>query len=460
MNNINIDNVNKKNKNTRPHIAIIVILILAVMAFGVILYNKQKEIVQASENRYNMAFFEVVDYVENVETYLAKALITKDAKHSAETLTHLWREADLAHSYLSMLPMSTNDLENTSKFLNQVSDYSLVLSKKNIYEEDLTQEDFQNLKQLHEYSIELENTLNQLSNDLTTGKIQWGELENKGSIAFAQQVDNISQDSFNNIEENFHEYSGLIYDGAFSEHLTGEEKKGLTGEDITEDEAKNIAENIIGKEKIKEISSISFSENANIPAYDIYVTGNNNESINLSISKKGGHLVYLNSNRDTTEEKLSFDQANPIGKRYLANIGFKDMKETYYIKQEGVITINYAYIQNNVIIYSDLIKVKIALDNGEVLGVETTGYLNNHRERNLGNPKITIEEAKTNLNPELEILSEGLAIIPTQWKSEIYCYEFKGKIDGTEFLVYVNAENGREEDILVIKETPNGVLTM
>ena len=43
--------------------------------------------------------------------------------------------------------------------------------------------------------------------------------------------------------------------------------------------------------------------------------------------------------------------------------------------------INYAYVQNNVVIYSDLIKVKIALDNGEVLGIESTGYLNNHTTR-------------------------------------------------------------------------------
>lgn len=46
---------------------------------------------------------------------------------------------------------------------------------------------------------------------------------------------NISKDSFKNMEENFHEYSGLIYDGAFSEHITSKEKKGLTGDDITEE---------------------------------------------------------------------------------------------------------------------------------------------------------------------------------------------------------------------------------
>ena len=117
-------------------------------------------------------------------------------------------------------------------------------------------------------------------------------------------------------------------------------------------------------------------------------------------------------------------------------------------------------MQNDVVMYPDLIKVKVALDNGEVLGMETTGYLNNHTQRDIAKVKITKEEAKKNLNKQLIIESEELAVIPTEWKTEILCYEFKGKVDDKEFLVYINAENGREEDILVITNTPNGTLTM
>ena len=117
-------------------------------------------------------------------------------------------------------------------------------------------------------------------------------------------------------------------------------------------------------------------------------------------------------------------------------------------------------MQDNVIMYPDLIKVKIALDNGEVLGIETTGYLNNHTTRDISNIKITEEEAKKDLNKNLEIISSGMAVIPTEWKSEILCYEFKGKVEDKEFLVYINAENGREEDILIITNTPNGILAM
>ena len=441
-------------------LSIIVVLLIVVAILGIILYKKQREYRQASENSYNMAFYELVDYVENVETYLAKSLISTTPEHGAETLTNLWREANLAQSYLSMLPVASQELENTEKFLNQVSDYSYSLSRKNIYNESLTEEDLSNLEELHTYSTELESTLNQLSEDLNNGRFEWGELTKKGTVAFAQQVDNISKESFSNLEENFHEYSGLIYDGAYSEHMTSTEKKGLTGEDIDENTAKIMVEEFIGNDKIKEISSLGLSENATIPAYTFSITGNHDENMNISISKKGGHVIYMNTNREVNAEILSQEEATQKGKEFLENKGFSNMQETYYITQEGITTINYAYMQDDVIAYPDLIKVKVALDNGDILGIETTGYLNNHTERDIHNIQITSEEAKENLNPKLELTSERLAIIPTEWQTEILCYEFTGTVNDKKFLVYINAENGREEDILIVTDTGNGVLTM
>lgn len=441
-------------------LSVICVLLIIVVALGIILYQKQREYRQASENSYNMAFYELVDYVQNVETYLAKSLISSTSEHGAETLTNLWREANLAQSYLARLPIESQELENTEKFLNQVSDYSYSLSRKNIYNEDLTQEELNNLKELHSYSVELENMLNQLSDDLNTGRFSWGELTKKGTVAFAQQVDNISKESFSNLEENFHEYSGLIYDGAFSEHLTNNEKKGLTGEDIEEERARQIAEDFIGKGNIKEIFNLGFSENATIPVYDFSITNHDDKTINLSIAKKGGHVVSMNTNREVNSEIISQEEADAKGKQYLESKGFKNMRETYYLKQEGIVTINYASTQNDVVMYPDLIKVKVALDNGEVLGIETTGYLNNHIQRDISKIKITKEQAKKSLNKDLEIQSEGLAVIPTEWQTEILCYEFKGKVEDREFLVYINVENGREEDILIITNTPNGTLTM
>lgn len=453
---------NKKNIEFKKSYLISLIVAFAVITVCLIavIINNKKDTKLASENNYNMAFYELVDYVQNVETYLAKSLISSTPEHGAETLTNVWREANLAQAYLAQLPIESQELENTERFLNQVSDYSYSLSRKNIYNDSLTDEDLKNLKDLHSYSIELENTLNQLSDDINSGRIKWSDLTKNNEVAFAQQVSTSSLDGFSSLEENFHEYSGLIYDGAFSEHITNAEKKGLTGEDIDEETAKQKVIQFVGQENVTDISSLGYSENAVIPEYNFSVKTPEEDNITISISKKGGHIVYMNSNRSVNTEIISQDEANEKGKVFLTNHGYADMKETYYLKQDGIVTINYAYTQNDVVIYSDLIKVKVALDDGEVLGIETTGYLNNHTQRDVSKVKISQAEAKKTLNKNLEIASEGLAIIPTEFQTEILCYEFKGKVEDKEFLVYINAENGREEDVLIITNTPNGILTM
>lgn len=441
---------------------VLILLILISIVLGYFLYNQKQEYATAMQNQYNSALYELTHYVGDVQNYLAKAMISSTPEHGAETLTKVWREANLAEVYLSQLPVSSTELANTSKFLNQVSEYSYSLSRKNIYNESLTQEDLDNIKELYDYSTELSNTLNQLSTDMNEGRISWDELTKDTEIAFAQQVDNLSAATFSNLDQNFGEYAGLIYDGAFSEHMESSERKGLTGDEIDEEKALEVVKNFVGEDRISEITSNGLIVNGNIEVYDFSIKlkdGDENNPLTISISKIGGHIVNMNYNRNVDAEVISIEEAGNIAKEFLNSREIYNMKETYYLKESGIVTINYAYEQDGVTIYPDLIKVKIALDNGEVLGIETTGYLNNHTQREIPEAKISIEEAKSNLNKNLEITSEGLAIIPTEWETEIFCYEFKGKINETDFLVYINAETGREENILVIIDTPNGILT-
>ena len=448
----------KNRLKDRHMLSIIVVMFAIIVILGLYTYKKQIEYRQASENSYNMAFYEVVDYVQNVEVYLAKSMISNSPESGAESLSNVWREANLALSYLTQLPINSSELENTSKFLNQVSEYSYSLYTKNLKDEELTDEDMNNIKELHEYSVELENVLNQLSADINDGRISWGELEEEGTLAFAKQVSNISVDSFSNLEETFHEYSGLIYDGAFSEHITKKEKVGLTGDNIDEETAKNKVTEFIGNDNIKEINSYGKSE-GDINSYNFGIVYNDDSTASISISEKGGHIIYMDKNREVLSENISQEEADRKAKEYLESKGFNNMEETYYLKQSGIVTINYAYNQDDIIIYPDLIKVKVALDDGEILGIETTGYLNSHEERNIDDIEVTVDEARESLNDDLTIESERLAIIPTEWETEILCWEFEGNIDGLDFIVYVNAKTGKEEDVLIITNTPNGTLT-
>lgn len=440
----------------------LVMFIYSIILLVLILKAQQEKqnAITVANNEYNMAFYQLVDYIDNVKNFLAKSLISSSSEESAKTLAHVWRESNLAQIYLSMLPLQSQELENTQTFLNQISEYSYTLSMNSIKDRELTQDDLNNLQTLYSYCDNLEGTLNQLSTDLSVGNISWSDLSDTAKLPFAQQVSNISKDSFSNLEENFSQYSGLIYDGAFSDHIVAAEKKGLTGDDITEDNAKDIAIANLQYQNIKNIDFQGLSESADIPVYNFHITTQEDYEYYVTVSKKGGHLVYLNRDKIVTYQGITPEDAIQAGKNYLNSHSFPNMKETYYLVDQNIITVNYAYLQNNVVIYSDLIKVKIALDTGEILGVETSGYLNCHFNRNIDESNlITADKAASYLNKTLEISGSSLAIIPTEWKTEVLCYEFKGKVNNIDFLVYVNAKTGKEEDILVITNTPNGTLT-
>jgi germination protein YpeB len=159
---------------------------------------------------------------------------------------------------------------------------------------------------------------------------------------------------------------------------------------------------------------------------------------------------------------MSDEDALNAAKAFISEF-FKDViiKETYYVTDNGMMTINFAASQDNVILYPDLIKIGVALDNGEILFYEATGYLQNHTQRALPKDIISRSEAEKAVSPILQINSSGLAVILTDAKKEVYCYEFKcANAYGKEYLVYVDAETGRQENMLVIIDTGRGKLVM
>lgn len=438
----------------------VILLIAILVTVGYYAYKKNKEYNTQRTNDYNEAFGNLVNYMNSVESLLAKSIISRNPEYSAETLTEVWRDSNLALVHLSRIPMDSEEISGTAKFLNQVSDYSYSLSRKNIKDEELSEEDFNNLKTLHQYSVGLEETLNQLSEELDKKEINWNDLKNtSNNLQYAQTVDNISV--FSNIDSNLNQYEGLIYDGAYSDHINKKEKVGLKGDNINENEAEQKVREFFSNREIEEIVLNQKLENADIPCYDFSVKfKEKEEKANIEIAVKGGAVIEMQNDRQVEEERISQEDANEIGKRFLREKGFEGMKETYFTKLSNTVTVNYAYEYDGIVAYPDLIKVKIALDDGEILGIETDGYLNSHTDRHFDGVKYTIEEAREKINKDLEIISEGMAIIPTEWKTEVLCYEFKGRIDNREFLVYINCKTCEEEDILVILDTPGGTLTV
>lgn len=417
-------------------------------------FKRQKNLVQ---DEYNKSMYLAVSYINNVEVDLAKLLVTSTPKMSAVTLADIWKQANLAKECLEQIPVGQNSMANASKYLTQVSDFSYTLMKQNISDIKLTEEEYEKLKHIYEDSSKLSSKMSDIYDDLNAGRIKWDELEKIGN---EKLPDNDISNSISEVGKTFQNYEGLIYDGAFSDHLLSSEPKFLSKKEISEDDAKKyIEEVILNDEKIEKIE-FKGESNGKIELYNFDVTLDSKQKRTISITKNDCKLYLMIGDKKVKEQNISVDEAKKRGMEFLNKLGIDNMIETYYQKTENMIVINYAATQDDVILYPDLIKVKISLDDGKVYGVEAAGYIFNHTTRNNLKPSISQEKAKSILNSSLEIISSDMALIPTESNSEILTYEFKGKIDNREFLIYINADNAREEKVLLVIDNKNGVLTM
>lgn len=466
--------INFKEKCPRKVLGIIYFCIFgAVVLFAMVLLNKFKIQKQATEDNNNRDLYELVGYAKNIEVYIEKARVVTTPKVTISTFCNIVKQASLAKETLSSLPIDQNNMNQISKYFTQVIDYSTVLIEKVSTNNKLTDEDYSNLDKINEYALYVSNVFTDIYAKLNEGNINWNEL---GKIANEKlESDKMSSTlkGFTDLKNTFTEYEGLIYDGAYSNHLETSSPKLIQYlPECTVEEAKaKVKECILNKYNSKEkagediIQSIQFVEETNgklaLYTFNVIVKKDDmQDTVYVQITKKGCLMYLMLSDKTVSEAKIDIEEAKVLGKEYLNKIGISNMKATYYINTDNMLTINYAYVQDDMVVYTDLIKVKIALDTGEIYSAECAGYIFNHTTRENISPVISEAKAKEVLNSKIEIKAANLAIIPNELNEEVLTYEFKGVVEEREYLAYINAKTGEEENILIILETEGGILTM
>ena len=105
--------------------------------------------------------------------------------------------------------------------------------------------------------------------------------------------------------------------------------------------------------------------------------------------------------------------------------------------------------EDGVYIYSDMIKLMVALDTGEILSFDQTGFITRHYKRELPAPKLSEAEIRRGMNPNLKIESVRLALLTDEYsENEYLTYEVRSEVVGEKFAVFVDAQNGLERRIV------------
>ncbi len=90
--------------------------------------------------------------------------------------------------------------------------------------------------------------------------------------------------------------------------------------------------------------------------------------------------------------------------------------------------------------------MKIALDDGNIIGFSARDYLSSKRERKIPNHLFLLNKHEK-MNPNVTIMEERKAIIMNNMNEEVLCYEFLGTLGDDTYRIFINAQNGMEEKV-------------
>ena len=455
----------KKFPHNQKNILIAFFAVLTVVGFGWGFYeaNRTDTATNYIENDASRSYYELMDSVDQLSVLSGKAIVVTDSDNRAALYSEMSSAAYVAQENLSMLPVYNVTLSRTVQFLNQIGDFSAALVAKAARGEELTSTESETLKELNVNVTKIAKSLHELETTNATylsyksiqsanQKINKGDLKNAGDAVT----------SLSSINEEISSTPSLIYDGPYSDTLQNKEPVKLSGDKINWSAAKAKAKQVLGDSYSYEAYGRS-SKSSTIAVYTVAVkhsAKDNDAFAYIDISQTGGYVVQYTANNENGKEAISKETALSNSAAFLEKTGYSQLKAGYYLIDNNIMTVNYMYDLNGVVVYPDMIKVSVDMATGEIVGFDAKNYLEYHKDRTLPTLILTKEAAASHLPAGVTPEASGKAVIPKPNGDEAYCYEFHFRENDTDYIIYINAVTGKEEDVLIVKDNESGTFTM
>ena len=355
-------------------------LSLAVAGTAIWGYQEHREknaVLINAENNYQRAFHELTYRVDLLHDKIGTTLAMNSRQSLSPTLAEVWRITSEAHNDVGQLPLTLLPFNKTEEFLAQMGDFSYRTAVRDLDKDPLTDKEYATLKNLYGQAEEIQNELRKVQHTAMENNLRWMDVE----LALAsgkEQADNTIIDGFKTVEKTVEGYDETDLGLAFVNLKVNDNSYDhLDGKNLSKEEALDLARkyNIgIGKD-----TKVQITENGKGSDYGFYSISfedsKTNQIGNFDMTKKGGHALWYMLSRDVKEQKISLNEASNKALQFLKEHKFKDLEvfESAQYDNLGVFTIIKSL--DGVRIYPKAIKVKVALDNGQIVGFSNEDYL-------------------------------------------------------------------------------------
>lgn len=443
----------KQNKILAYSFLIVGLLALAIITtlsvFLGLNYAENKDLKGNMENVYQASYYQILTNIMDIENGLNKLKVMTSPTMLEESMEKIIINCEVAAASLSNMNAESNNLRSLIKFVNQVGDYNKHLIRKLEKGEKLIPSERDILTKMGQVAKKTGKALSSLQNKIGEGYSFVNALGAEGDI-FAGIITELENGSM--------EYPSLIYDGPFSDGIKDRKPLGLSGNDISAEEGENVAKKYLAGYNIKGIKFLGENNNR-IQSY-VYECDLDGASGTVQIAKKGGSLLMMDIFKDVSNPMLTEDDCAQLAKKYCDSIGLPNMKAVWVSNNNSTVYINLCYTVNDIIYYPDLVKVKVSLQDGSIMGFEGLNYAFNHTSRQLEQPKVSEEDALLNICSDLSDVEIRLALIPYTTETERLCYEISGKIDEEIYFIYVDAITGIEIKVMRVIDSSEGSLLL
>lgn len=435
----------------------IVVLSLAAVGTGFWGYQEHKEknaILINAENNYQRAFHDLTFGVDRIHDQIGTTLAMNSRKSLSPALADVWRLTSEAQNDVGQLPLTLLPFNKTEEFLGSIGDFSYKTAVRDLDKEPLTDKEYNHLKNLYEQSADIQNELRKVQHMTLKNNLRWMDVE-LALAAEKEGTDNTIIDGFKTVEKKAEGYSetntGTLPGN--TNQLDINHLKDNKAAPITKKEAQMRAAKYVQMKQINDVKVTKSGKGSDFSFYSVYMKNKKGEEANIDITRRGGYPLWYMINREVGKPTISLNEANNKATAFLNRHQMKDLALYDSTQYDNVGVFTFVGEQEGVRIYPDTVKVKVALDNGQVIGVTANEYLANHHKRKLEKPVLTEKEAETYINPRVRIQEKRLAVIKNELNQEVLCYEFLGTLGEETYRVLINAKDGTEEQVEKMRQS-------
>ncbi|HLR66341.1 germination protein YpeB [Virgibacillus alimentarius] len=407
--------------------------------------EKNAVLIQA-ENTYQRSFHDLSYRMDLLHDKIGTTLAMDSNEILSPQLVEIWRLTSEAQADVGQLPLSLLPFNKTEEFLSKIGDFTYRTAVRDLEKDPLSKKESKSLKNLYKQAGEIKDELREVQHLTLKNNLRWMDVE----LALATQeepADNTIIDGFETVEKKVEGFAEANQNSSINGD-TNEDKgyKYITGKKINKQKALDRSKKIFNVSNENNLKITNSGKGSEIPLYSISYK-NGDKSAYMDMSQKGGHPISLLVNRDVKDKKISLNEGQERAEEYIKQFDFENMTVYQSSEYDNVGVYSFLYEDDDVHVYPDSLEVKVALDNGDILGFNARNYLKNHTDRDISKPKLSQEEAREKVNSQVKINEESLAMIENEMGEEVLVYEFLGVLNNETYRIFINAMDGKEEKV-------------